>query len=430
MSLITTTHFCTIATTINDPDFLPQKLKDIEINLNLIMSTASAEKPDSGAYVEILKVARQIQHLAHFLSQGPPFAGNYIPPPALRAEFPREWVEDDGALAIVLHDWREQVGGMKQSNTNATEEKPDQVADLPTEADIEVDSDVSFLSYPMKREAHWVEMTKELEKKLRQSEQEKQSAMQHNLKLQLEVEALQRKAQSLYQALFDPDNRIHEANVMAKVKLHGEIRQLKKSLDAANSKNESLVKKNKDLESCNKGLITENEELVKSQELESSNKDLVTENEAFAEENRDIDSDNGDLFATNQDLLTKIALARDAAKSYKELLTAKSWALESSNKVLAKEITALKTSNQCVVAKSSKLKERFEQSVIATKSCKERLDKIASKVKELGSSKNALAAQNKDLMNRNAALADTNRRLEESLKKIVTDAKYSLQSLS
>ncbi|KAM5371416.1 hypothetical protein ACJA88_009403 [Fusarium oxysporum] len=350
MSLITTTHFCTIATTINDPDFLPQKLKDIEINLNLIMSTASAEKPDSGAYVEILKVARQIQHLAHFLSQGPPFAGNYIPPPALRAEFPREWVEDDGALAIVLHDWREQVGGMKQSNTNATEEKPDQVADLPTEADIEVDSDVSFLSYPMKREAHWVEMTKELEKKLRQSEQEKQSAMQHNLKLQLEVEALQRKAQSLYQALFDPDNRIHEANVMAKVKLHGEIRQLKKSLDAANSKNESLVKKNKDLESCNKGLITENEELVKSQELEST--------------------------------------------------------------------------------KSSKLKERFEQSVIATKSCKERLDKIASKVKELGSSKNALAAQNKDLMNRNAALADTNRRLEESLKKIVTDAKYSLQSLS
>lgn len=240
---------------------------------------------------------------------------------------------------------------MKQSNTYATEEKPDQVADIPTEADIKVDSDVSFLSYSMKREAHWVEKTKELEKKLRQSEQEKQSAMQHNLKLQLEVEALQRKAQSLYQALFDPDNRIHEANVMAKVKLHDEIHQLEKSLDAANSKNESLVKKNKDLESCNKGLITENEELVKkSQELESSNKDLVTENEALAEENRDIDSDNGDLLATSQDLLTNIALARDAAKSYRELLTAKNWALESSNKVLAKEITALKTSNQCVVA--------------------------------------------------------------------------------
>ncbi|SCO92151.1 uncharacterized protein FRV6_16279 [Fusarium oxysporum] len=376
------------------------------------MSTASAEKPDSGAYVEILKVALQIQHLAHFLSQGPPFAGVLLTDDDLRTardlnpvtritshrrlselEFPREWVEDDGALAIVLHDWREQVEGMKQSNTHATEEKPDQVADIPTEADIEVDSDVPFLSYPMKREAHWVEKTKELEKKLRQSEQEKQSAMQHNLKLQLEVEALQRKAQSLYQALFDPDNRIHEANVMAKVKLHGEIRQLEKSLNAANSKNGYLVKKNKDLESCNKGLITENEELVKkSQELESSNKDLVTENEALAEENRDIDSDNGDLIATSQDLLTKIALARNAAKSCKELLMAKNRALESSNKVLAKEITALKTSNQCVFAKSSKLKERFEQSVIATKSFKERLDKIASKVKELESSKNALAA--------------------------------------
>ncbi|EXA35070.1 hypothetical protein FOVG_13842 [Fusarium oxysporum f. sp. pisi HDV247] len=140
------------------------------------MSTASAEKPDSGAYVEILKVARQIQHLAHFLSQGPPFAGVVLTDDDLRTardlnpvtritshrrlseqEFSREWVEDDGALAIVLHDWREQVEGMKQSNTHATKEKPDQVADIPTEADIRVDSDVSFLSYPMKREAHWVE---------------------------------------------------------------------------------------------------------------------------------------------------------------------------------------------------------------------------------------------------------------------------------
>ncbi|EWZ30453.1 uncharacterized protein FOBCDRAFT_148665 [Fusarium oxysporum Fo47] len=335
------------------------------------MSIAFAEKPDSEANVEILRVARQIQHLAHFLSQGPAFSGVVLTEDDLRTardlnpvtritshrrlselEFPREWVEDDGALAIALHDWREQVEGMKQSNSHATEEEPDQVADIPTEADIKVDSDVSFLSYSMKREAHWVEKTKELEKKLRQSEQEKQSAIQYNLKLQLEVEALQRKAQSLYQALFDPDNRIHEANVMAKVKLHGEIRQLEKLLDAANSKNESLVKKNKDLESCNKGLITENEELVKIQELESSNKDLVTENGALVEENRDIDSDNGYLIATSKDLLTKIALARDAAKSYK------------------------------------------------------------------------------DLMNRNAALADTNKRLEESLKKIVTDAKCSLRSVS
>ncbi|KAH7194799.1 hypothetical protein DER44DRAFT_815465 [Fusarium oxysporum] len=373
------------------------------------MSTASAEKPDSGANVEILKVARQIQHLAHFLSQGPPFAGVVLTDDDLRTardlnpvtritshrrlselEFPREWVEDDGALAIALHDWREQVEGMKQSNTHATEEKPDQVADIPTEADIKVDSDVSFLSYSMKREAHWVEKTKELEKKLRQSEQEKRSAIH----------------------TFDPDNRIHEANVMAKLKLHGEIRQLEKLLDAANSKNESLVNKNKDLESCNRGLITENEELVKKNKGLESN------------------SDNGYLIATSNDLLTRIALARDAAKSYKELLTAKSRALESSNKVLAKEITALKTSNQCVVAKSSKLKERFEQSIIATKSCKERLDKIASKVKELETSKNTLAAQNKDLMNRNAALADMNKRLEESLEKSVTDAKCSLRSVS
>ncbi|KAL7759104.1 hypothetical protein ACKLNR_011531 [Fusarium oxysporum f. sp. zingiberi] len=153
------------------------------------MSTASAEKPDSGVNVEILKIARQIQHLAHFLSQGSPFAGIVLTDDDLRIarelnpvtritshrrlselEFLREWVEDDSALAIALYDWREQVEGMKQSNRHATEEKSDQVANIPTEADIEVDSDVSFLSYAMKREAHCVEKTKELEKKLRQSE--------------------------------------------------------------------------------------------------------------------------------------------------------------------------------------------------------------------------------------------------------------------
>ncbi|KAF5542071.1 hypothetical protein FPHYL_11652 [Fusarium phyllophilum] len=56
---------------INDPDFLPYKLKTSEINLNLIMTTASAQKPKSGADVSILKAAQQLQHLTHFLSQGP-----------------------------------------------------------------------------------------------------------------------------------------------------------------------------------------------------------------------------------------------------------------------------------------------------------------------------------------------------------------------
>ncbi|KAL7759103.1 hypothetical protein ACKLNR_011530 [Fusarium oxysporum f. sp. zingiberi] len=114
---------------------------------------------------------------------------------------------------------------------------------------------------------------------------------------------------------------------MAKVKLHGEIRQLEKSLNAANSKNESLVQKNKEWESCNKGLVTENEELVKkTKKLELSNKDLLTENEVLVEESKDLDSDNGDLITTSQDLLAKIALAGDAANSYKELLMAKNQA--------------------------------------------------------------------------------------------------------
>ncbi|KAH7150883.1 hypothetical protein DER46DRAFT_664846 [Fusarium sp. MPI-SDFR-AT-0072] len=291
------------------------------------MCTASAEKPDSGANVEILKIARKIQHLAHFLSQGPPFAGVVLS-------------DDDLRIALELNPV-----------TRITSHHR-----------------LSELEFPRE----W---------------QEKQFALQQNLKLQLDVEALQRKAQSLYQALFDPDNRIHEAKMIAKVKLHGEICQLEKSLDAANSKNESLVKKNKDLESCNKCLVTENEVLV--------------------EENKDLDSDNGDLITTSQDLLAKIALARDAANSYKELLMAKNQALECSNEVLAMEITALNTSNELVVAESSKLKQRFEQSVIATKSCKDRLDRITAKIKELESSKNGLAAQHKDLMNNNAVLSDT-----------------------
>ncbi|KAL9564421.1 hypothetical protein ACKAV7_011612 [Fusarium commune] len=302
------------------------------------MCTASAEKPDSGANVEILKIARKIQHLAHFLSQGPPFAGVVLSDDDLRIA-----LELNPVTRITSHH---RLSELEFPREHATEEKSDQVANIPTEADIE-----------------------------------------QNLKLQLDVEALQRKAQSLYQALFDPDNRIHEAKMIAKVKLHGEICQLEKSLDAANSKNESLVKKNKDLESCNKCLVTENEVLV--------------------EENKDLDSDNGDLITTSQDLLAKIALARDAANSYKELLMAKNQALECSNEVLAMEITALNTSNELVVAESSKLKQRFEQLVIATKSCKDRLDRITAKIKELESSKNGLAAQHKDLMNNNAVLSDT-----------------------
>jgi chromosome segregation ATPase len=414
------------------------------------MSAASYEKPGSGGSIEILKVARQIQHLAHFLSLGPPCAGIVLTDADIRVakelnpitritshrrlselEFPREWVEDDGALAIALRDWRDHVKEMSQSNTHATQDKLEQTEDVLTKTDIEVDANVSVLSYPMKREAHWVEKTRALETKLRQSEQEKQSVMQHNLKLQLDVERLQRKVQALYQGLFDPDNRIHEANVMAKANLYSEIGQLKLSVDTANNKNDALIEKNKELESSNRDLVTQNESLVeKNKELESSNKDLVTENESLVEMNKELESSNADLFTTNQDLLEKIVHAMDAATSNEELLTAKNQALQSSNKVLVLESEALKTINDSVVAKYKDLEGRLEQSANATKSCNEVLDKIVAKIKELENSRNALAAQNKDLMSSNAVLGDENKQLEESNGEIVTSVTRSLRALT
>ncbi|KAF4947334.1 hypothetical protein FGADI_10484 [Fusarium gaditjirri] len=406
------------------------------------MSTASAEKPDSGANVDICKVARQIQHLAHFLSQGPPFAGIDLTDDDLKVarvlspvteitshrrpselKFPREWVEEHGALAIALRDWRQDVNvqSTNHSNAHAVKHKPAQFTNITTEA-IEIGSEISILSRPMQRESYLFKKTEDLEKKVRKSEQEKLSVIQHNLKLQLDMEALQRKAQAFHKALFDPDNRIHETNVKAKVKLHSDIRQLQKSLDAANSNNHSLVEKNKDLESSNKNLVGENEKLVKkTQILESGNKALVTENQVLIEEIKDLDSDNETLITMSQDLLAKIEISKDAAKNYQELLAAKNQALESSNKVLVTELTALKTSNKRVVAECSQLKQRFEQSVIVTESCKERLGTITAKINELESGKAFLAAQNNDLMARNAVLGDVNKRLDECLEKIVTD---------
>ncbi|KAF4435259.1 hypothetical protein FACUT_7288 [Fusarium acutatum] len=272
-----TTFLYLIVSTVNEPDFLPQKLKTSGIYLNLIITTASVEKPKSGADIDILEVAQQLQHLAHFLSQGPPVTGLSLPVGDLKIaqvlspvtnttshlrhfelEFPREWVEDDGALAIALRERRRDIDPTKLSNTAPVEEKPVQTTNTPTETDIEAYANVSFLSHSMKREAHWVVKTKELEKKLRQAGQEKESAMRENLKLQRDMEALQRKSAAFHRALFDPDKSIHEANMKAKVKLHAEIRQLKRSLAAANTKNESLVEKNKDLESYNETLVTEN----------------------------------------------------------------------------------------------------------------------------------------------------------------------------
>ncbi|KAF5563631.1 hypothetical protein FPHYL_5122 [Fusarium phyllophilum] len=393
-----TTLLYSIVTTVNDPDFLPQKLKTSEIIPHLIMTTVYVEKPKSGADVDILKVARQLQHLAHFLSQGHPIPGISLTANDLKIarvlspvtnitshrrhsdlEFPREWIEDDDALAIALRDWRRDVDPKQLHNTPAVKEKPAQTTYTPIEAaiadtDLEADANASFLSYSMKREAHWVAKTKEL-KKLRQTEQEKEIALRENLKLQHKVEALQRQSASFHRALFDPDKSIHEANLKAKVKLHADVRQLQRSLTAANTKNQSLVEKNKALESCNKSLVTENEELVKKTEnLELSNFDLVTENVALDAEIKDLDSDNETLITMAQKLLDKHALSKESMKKYQETLVAENQALESS--------------------------------------------------------KDFLAAHNNNLSIRNAALEDTNKRLKESLDKIVTVAKDCEKTLT
>ncbi|KAG4282038.1 hypothetical protein FPRO06_10941 [Fusarium proliferatum] len=313
------------------------------------MDTASVEKPNSGTNVDILKVARQIQHLAHFLTRGPPIPGLSVSDKDLKMarflspvtemishrrrsdlEFPREWVEDDGALAIVLRSWRRDIDPTKLSDTPAVAETPAQATDTPTdaenaEADTETYENMSFLSYSAKREAYWVAKTNELEQKLRRSEQEKESLIRENLKLQRDAEVIQRKADLCHTALFDPKKSIHESNLKAKVKLHGQVRQLERSLVAATSKNESLVKKNEDLVSFNKTLVTENEELVKKTEtLELSNYDLVTENAELVAELKDLDSDDAELLTMIQEYLNKHALSREATKTQEENLIAES----------------------------------------------------------------------------------------------------------
>ncbi|KAF5631907.1 hypothetical protein F25303_9556 [Fusarium sp. NRRL 25303] len=417
------------------------------------MDTASVEKPNSGANADILKVARQIQHLAHFLTRGPPIPGLSVSDKDLKMarilspvteitshrrrsdlEFPREWVEDDGALAIVLRDWRRDIDPTKLGNTPALVETPAQATDTLTdaenaEADLEAYANMSFLSYSAKREAHWIAKTKELEKKLRRSEQEKGYLIRENIKLRRDVEVIQRKADLFHTALFDPKKRIHESNLKVKVKLHGEIRQLERSLDTANSKNESLAKKNEDLESCNKTLVTENEELVKrTEKLELSNYDLVTENGELFAELKDLDSDNTELINMVQEHLNKHALSREATKTYEENLIAEKQALESKNEALVKKVEAQKIDNKSCAAQAKKLRERYELSVMVTKVVKERLEELIAKVNDLDSSKFFLAAHNNDLSMRNAALGHKSKQLEESLDKIVMDAKGELQA--
>ncbi|EWG55501.1 hypothetical protein FVEG_13493 [Fusarium verticillioides 7600] len=408
------------------------------------MTTASLEEPKSGANVDILKMAQQLQHLAHFLSQGHPVPGLSVSEKDLKAArvlspvtnvtshrrhsdlgFPREWVEDDVALAIALREWRRDIDPMQLSSTPLVDEKPAQTTVTPTEAevseaDIEAHANGSFLSHSMKGEAHWVAKLKELEKKLRQTEQEKESVVQKNVKLQRDVEALQRQSESFRRALFDPKRKIHENNLKVKVKLNGEIRQLQSSLTVVNSKNESLVEKNKELkscntdlvmeneellekntqlESCNKTLVTENKDLVKkTKKLELSNFDLLTENAAFDTEIKRLDSDHETLITMAQKFLDKHALSTEATKKHEETLVAENQALRRRSKALVKVIAAMK---------------------LDSKRC-------AAQVEDLDSSKDFLAAHNNDLSIRNAALGDKGKRLEETLNKIVMDAKCSL----
>ncbi|KAF5989531.1 hypothetical protein FBULB1_817 [Fusarium bulbicola] len=438
-NLPTTTPFYLTLTTTNDPDFFSQTLNTSEGDLDLTMATASTEKPIPGAYVDIIKVAQQIQHLAHFLSQGYPIPGIPLSDNDLKTarvlspvtnitshrrhsdlEFPREWVEDDGVLATALREWRRAIDPTKLSNKAPMEDIPMQTKDTPTETDIEADANVSFMSYSIKREAHWDAKIKELEKKLRQCEQEKESVLRDNLKLQCDVEVLQRRSESFHRAIFDPDKSIYEANLRAKVKLHAEIRQLNTSLDASKIKNESLVEKNKKLESCNKALVTENEELVwKTEKLELSNFDLVTENVALDAEIKDLDSDNEILITMSQALLDKRAASRDATKKYEETLIA-------GNQALVMKLADLEIDTKRCAAQAKELNERYDKSATVTESCVEKLAKLTAMLNDFESSKDFLTAQKNDLLIRNVVLGDKSKRLEASLERIVSDAKCSL----
>ncbi|KAF5541926.1 hypothetical protein FNAPI_10094 [Fusarium napiforme] len=403
------------------------------------MATASVEKPESGANVDILKVAQQLQHLAHFLSQGHPVPGLSVSEKDLKVarvlspvtnltshrrhsdlEFPREWVEDDGALASVLRNWRRDIDPRQLSSTPLVDEKPAQTTETLAEVGIEAHSNGPFSSSSTEREARWVTKMKELEKKLRQTEQEKETVVRENVKLQRDVEALQRQSESFRRALFDPKRKIHENNLKEKVKLNGEIRQLQSSLAAVNSKNECLVQKDNELKSCNKDLVTENGELLekntqlescnktliaeskelvkKTEKLELSNFDLLTENAAFDAEIKRLDSDNETLITMAQKLLDKHALSREAMEKHEETLAAENQALKRRSKALIKAIAAMK---------------------LDSKRC-------AAQVQDLDSSKDFLAAHNNDLSIRNAALGDKSKRLEDTLNKIVMDAKCSL----
>ncbi|KAF5978530.1 hypothetical protein FCOIX_5795 [Fusarium coicis] len=408
------------------------------------MATASVEKPKSGAEVDIIKVAQQLQHLAHFLSQGHPVPGLSVSEKDLKVArvlspvtnimthrrhsdlgFPREWVEDDGTLAIALRDWIRDIDPKQLSSTPPVEEKLGQTTAAPTDAeiaetDIEAYANGTFSSYSMNGEADWVAKMKELERKLRQTEQEKETVVRENVKLQRDVEALQHQSESFRRALFDPKRKIHERNLKEKVKLTGEIRQLQSSLAVVNSKNESLVEKNmelkscnkvlvtgnealvnnnKELESCNETLVTENEDLVKKTEkLELSNFDLLTENAALDAEIKDLDSNNETLIAMSQKLLDKHALSREAMTKREETFVAENQALKRRSKALVKAIAAMKVDNK----------------------------RCTAQVQDLDSSKDFLAAHNNDLSIRNADLGNKSKRLEETLNKIVMDAKCSL----
>jgi hypothetical protein len=343
------------------------------------MATASVEKPKSRAEVDIIKVSQQLQHLAHFLSQGHPVPGHSVSEKDLKVArvlspvtnimthrrhsdlgFPREWVEDDGTLAIALRDWRRDIDPKQLSSTPPVEEeKLGQTTTAPTDAeiagtDIEAYANGTFSSYSMNGEADWVAKMKELERKLRHTEQEKETVVRENVKLQRDVEALQRQSESFRRALFDPKRKIHKRNLKEKVKLNGQIRQLQSSLAVVNSKNESLVEKNIELKSCNKVLVTENEALVNNnKELESCNETLVTENEdlvkkteklglsnfdlltenaALDAEIKDLDSNNETIITMAQKLLDKHALSREAMTKREETLVAENQALKRRSK--------------------------------------------------------------------------------------------------
>ncbi|KAF9762316.1 hypothetical protein IL306_003463 [Fusarium sp. DS 682] len=350
--------------------------------------------------MEIKKIAREIQHLEHFLGSIPPIPNIALTDEDIRIAreinpiknitthrsladcvFPREWVEEVKPLAVALRDWREQVEKMYQKDEPA-EDNQAQTTDIMTNVDIKGNaSKVSPLSFPLQREEQWANKAKELEKKLKQSEAERKCTMQHNRDLRQHNEVLEGRVRSLLQAVFDSNGDIHEKNVKAKVDLNAKIRQLEYVVETKTRNNQVLATQIKESEAHNDILVAEN-------------KDLASRNEGLISKNNELEKS----VATFQNM--------------NEVLIAKNKAIESSNAVLVAENKKLKTVNKDLSEANKDLKESLDKTLQSSKT----IDQVLSaKITELESKNEAMVAENKDLKTKNKAQTEIIKDLEERL---------------